>query len=378
MTERPAHAGRAAYVVLLGVSGVDAAAYSVIAPIVPALAEETGTGPAAMGVLVAVFGIGMAIGFALAGRAVQARHALLVLAGSLALMAVASAGFILGGSYAVYVVSRFVMGVGSGGLWIGVTFAVLERYPGEEYRRLTGILAAASVGGLAGPAFGAIGGIRGPFAAYFALVALAGVAVLLLGAPRERPPFLSDRAALRRPGFWFASSAILLVAVGLGTLEGPLPLHFAERLDQREIGALYVVTSLVLALSAAAAGRFPPRPTVAVATILMVVGVSLAGAAGSVPLWGLALLLCGLGFGLGEAAALGILLDVVGTERLVLAMVVFSQVWALGYLAGPAVGGAVAETLGFDAIGFVPLAGALLVLAAFLRSTRRQRAFARP
>jgi hypothetical protein len=49
-------------------------------------------------------------------------------------------------------------------------------------------------------------------------------------------------------------------------------------------------------------------------------------------------------------------------------MVVWSQVWAVGYLAGPAVAGGVAESLGFGAIGIVPLAAALIVLAAFAAS----------
>jgi hypothetical protein len=50
----------------------------------------------------------------------------------------------------------------------------------------------------------------------------------------------------------------------------------------------------------------------------------------------------------------------------VLAMVIWSQIWALGYLAGPAAGGGVAEALGFGAIGLVPAFAALLVGAGFL------------
>ena len=370
---------RAAYLALLTLAALDAAAYSVIAPVVPAIADATGVGPAPIGALVASFGIGMAIGFALAGRGVQERGASFVLAVSVAVVAGGSAGFVLGDGFPLYLASRVVMGVGSGGLWIGVTFAVLDRYPGQEYRRLTRVIAAYSVGSLAGPAVGAINGIRGPFAAYLGLVGVSGVgAVLLLGPPRERATFSSDRHALRRPGFWFASAAILLVALALGTLEGPLPLHFAERLDQREIGAMYVAISLAVAVSAAAAARFAARPTVAAATALMVVGLSLAGATHSIPLWGVAVFVAALGFGLGEAASLGVLLDVVGTERVVLAMVVYSQVWALGYLAGPAAGGAVAGALGFAAIGLVPLAGAFLVLAAFLLAGGWERAYARP
>ena len=370
--------GRTAYLALLALAALDAAAYSVIAPVVPAIADATRVGPGPIGVLVASFGIGMAVGFALAGRGVQERGASFVLAVSVACVAGGSAGFVFGGGFPLYLASRSLMGVGSGGLWIGVTFAVLERYAGEEYQRLTRVLAAYSVGSLAGPAFGAIDGIRGPFAAYLGLVAVVGlVAVLLLRAPRGRTSFSSDRSVLRRPGFWFASAAILLVALALGTLEGPLPLHFAERLEQREIGAMYFALSFAVAVSAAAAGRLPPGPTVGAATALMVAGLSLAGAADSVPVWAVAVLVSALGFGLGEAASLGVLLDVVGTERVVLAMVVFSQVWALGYLAGPAAGGAVAGLLGFAAIGLVPLAGAFLVLAAFLAGGW-QRAYARP
>ena len=368
--------GRAVYLVLLVFAGVDAAAYSVIAPVVPAIADATGAGPGAIGALVATFAVGMAVGFVVAGRSVQTRSAAWVLGASAALMAVGSAGFVVGDGFALYVAARLLMGVGSGGFWIGVVFAVLERYPGQEYRRVTGMLAASSIGSLAGPAFGVIGGIRGPFAAYLGLVVAAGLAVFLLGSPRERPSFTSDRRTLLHPAFWLASATVLLVALALGALEGPLPLHFAELLSQREIGALYVATSLVVALAAASAARLPPRPTVAVATALVVAGVALAGATASVPLWGVALLLAGVGFGLGEAAAIGILLGALGTERIVLALIVFSQVWALGYFAGPAAGGAVAEAFGFAAIGLVPLACAMLVAAAFFRTASGRRAYA--
>jgi len=92
--------------------------------------------------------------------------------------------------------------------------------------------------------------------------------------------------------------------------------------------------------------------------------------------WLAAVAVAGLGFGMGESGALGILLEAVGTERIVLAMVVWSQVWALGYLAGPAAGGGVAEALGFGAIGLVPLAASLFVLAGFLGAPGRARAVA--
>jgi len=76
----------------------------------------------------------------------------------------------------------------------------------------------------------------------------------------------------------------------------------------------------------------------------------------------------GIGLGAGEAGSIGILLETTGTDRIVLAMVVWSQLWAFGYLVGPAAAGGVAEALGFGAVGIVPLVAALVVAIAFFRA----------
>ena len=76
----------------------------------------------------------------------------------------------------------------------------------------------------------------------------------------------------------------------------------------------------------------------------------------------------GIGLGAGEAGSIGILLETTGTDRIVLAMVVWSQLWAFGYLVGPALAGGVAEALGFGAVGIVPFGAALVVAIAFFRA----------
>jgi hypothetical protein len=90
------------------------------------------------------------IGFVLGGRGFQRERIKGVLlvapthgAGTL--------GFFLGEGLALYFLSRFVMGIGSGGLWMGVTFATLELGPGQEYLCMSRIFAVYSVGGLVGP-----------------------------------------------------------------------------------------------------------------------------------------------------------------------------------------------------------------------------------
>jgi MFS family permease len=368
--------GRTAYAALLALGGLDAAGYSVIAPVVPAISEDSGVGPWVIGLLVSFFAIGQALGYPLAGRGVQRRNAAWVLGLALACMAVGDLGFVLGEGLWVYFPARLLQGVGAGGLWLGVVFGVLERFPGDEYRRLTGILGAYSIGAVAGPALGAIGGIRGPFLAHLALVCLAALVVWGLGAPKERPAFRSDRSVLRTPGFRLASVAIILVALSLGTLEGPLPLHFDDLLSQSRIGLLYLATSVMVGLSAMLAGRAAPRRALVLGVICLVSGIALAGVTDTVVWWLAASAIVGIGLGAGEAGSIGILLETVGTGRIVLALVVWSQLWAFGYLVGPAAAGGVADALGFGAVGLVPLGAGLVVAVAFLFAPRARPASA--
>jgi MFS family permease len=120
------------------------------------------------------------------------------------------------------------------------------------------------------------------------------------------------------------------------------------------------------------AGTSAPRSALAGGSILVVVGIAVAGAAGTIPLVVLALASAGIGIGAGQTGATGVLLQAVAPERIVTAMVLWSQLGIVGYLAGPLLGGMVAEAIGFHAIGAVPATVALVVLAAF-RSTAWHR-----
>jgi MFS family permease len=302
----------------------------------------------------------MIAGFALAGWLVRVVGPKRLLAGSLALVALGALGFVVGESLAAYFPARVLMGVGSGGIWIGVTFDTLERWPGQEYMCMSRVFAAYSVGGLIGPALGVAGGIDGPFLAYLVLLVLAMPLVLLVDEPSTRRVFVADRGPLRSHGFWLAAAAIMFASLALGVLEGVLPLHFAERLSQAQIGALYVGASLIVAISATASGGMRPRPLVLGAVGLAVAGITFAGIAVSVPLWLIALLLAAVGIGLGNTGSLGLLVEAVPVERIVTAVVVWSQIGIAGYLLGPLLGGLVAEGLGYAYIGLVPAAAALL------------------
>ena len=66
--------------------------------------------------------------------------------------------------------------------------------------------------------------------------------------------------------------------------------------------------------------------------------------------------------GIGSTGSLGLLVGSVSVERIVTAMVVWSQVGIAGYLIGPLAGGAVAASLGYAALGLVTTIFGLAIL----------------
>jgi MFS family permease len=358
--------------VLLTLGALDAAGYSIIAPIAPAIARSTGAGPGLIGVLVASFPLGIVGGFAIAAVGIKHDRTKQVLLVSLTMLGLGSLGFVFGEGLAVYFPARLIMGLGSGGVWMGIVFNTLERWQGQEYLCMSRIFAAYSVGGLVGPALGALGGIARPFAVYAGLVLLAAAMVVAVGEAHDPRSFEADRSALRLPAFWLASAGILFAVLGLGMVEGVLPLHFGSALSQTGIGSLYAAMSVVVAASAAVAARFRPRRVLAAALGLIIIGIAVAGAANQVPAWVAALTLAGGGIGLANTGSVGVLLEGVPTDRIVTAMVVWSQLGIVGYFIGPLAGGFVAQTAGYQAIGFVPLLGAVPVAILAIRMRVRR------
>jgi MFS family permease len=361
------------YPLLLALGALDAAGYSVIVPVAPAIADQTGAGPTVIGLLVASFAAGMVAGFALAGWAVTQRGSRPLLVISLGLVALGTLGFALGDSLAIYFLSRFLMGLGSGGIWIGVTFDTLARWPGQEYLCMSRIFAAYSAGGLIGPALGALGGIHAPFLAYLALLLLAIPLVLLVAEPASQRSFRADKRVLHTRGFRLASAAILFAVLALGVFEGVLPLHFADQLNQAEIAAFYVVAAIIVAASAMLTGNRRPRPLVVASVVLATAGMALSGAAAQVPLWMLALVVTAIGIGIGNTGSIGVLVQTVPVERIVTAMVIWSQIGIAGYLLGPLLGGITAERLGFAYLGLVPALAGTVVLALIVTSRGAMR-----
>jgi MFS family permease len=158
-----------------------------------------------------------------------------------------------------------------------------------------------------------------------------------------------------------------------GMLDGVLPLHFAGRLSQSQIGGAYAATALLIAVAAMVAARLRPVAAMACGGVAIIAGITLAGTTGSLPAWLLALAVIGLGCGATETGATGALLEAVPTERIVTAMVVWSQIGMVGYLLAPGVGAPLAQAFGFGSVAAVPLAAAAVLFAVGVFARRGSR-----
>jgi hypothetical protein len=98
------------------------------------------------------------------------------------------------------------------------------------------------------------------------------------------------------------------------------------------------------------------------AVVLGVAGIARAGVVANVPPWLLAVVLAGIGIELANAGSLGLLVEAVPVERIVTAMVVWSQVGVISYVLGPLAGGLVTDGPGYAFIGLVPAAAGLLLV----------------
>lgn len=366
MTRRPL-----ATAVLLFLAAVDAAGYSVIAPVLPEIADRTGAQPAAMGALAAVFPLTMLPGLAWSGRSIRHGHLRRVLLVSLALVLLGTLAFVLASGWWLLFAGRAVMGFGSGGVWMAVTLRTLEYHPGQGYQAMSRVYAAYSLGALVGPALGALPGIHLPFLSYALLLVVGVLATVRLPNPEQRMVYEHDRTWRGNIGFWYSAVAIMLGMLSIGLIDGVLPLHFSSLLSQWQIGLLYVATAVVTALAAVVAGYARAGLALLVGVSALCAGLALAGGTTLVAAWVVGLALLGAAAGSVQTGSTGELLHAVPSARIVSAMTAWSQLGILGYFLAPAVGGVVAQTMGYGALVLVPLALVVPLIVLAVVSRRR-------
>lgn len=183
---------------------------------------------------------------------------------------------------------------------------------------------------------------------------------------------------VRSPLFLMALT-IFIDFTGFGLVIPLLP-FWAERLGANSVGVGLVLTVYALAqflftpVLGSLSDRFGRRPIIIISLLIECVSFALTALAGTLPLLLLARFVGGLGASnIGTAQA--VVSDVTPPEGRARGMGMIGAAIGLGFVVGPALGGALAPlgpALPFWVAGCVALVNALLVLA-FLPETRKQR-----
>ena len=365
---------------------VDTMLYSALAPLLPHLAVELDLSKTRAGVLVAAYAAGALLG-GLPGGVASARlgprRAVLV---GLSAMGLASVGFAFARGFAGLFAARLLQGCGSAFTWSGALAWIVAAAPRERRGELLGAaLGAAVFGALFGPVIGVAAALSGRGVVF---AALAGLALVLAGStlgletmPAEHASGSALRQALGDRRFAGGLLLMALPSLLLGTVAVLAPLHLARAgWGAVSIGATWLCGAAFEAVQAPLVGRLSDRRgrvlPVRIALLAAVV-LTLGLAAGSRPLVYVPLLvLATTAYGALFTPAFALIAD--GAEASGLAQGVafglMNAAWAVGALAGPAVGGTVAAATG-DWIPFVFGAGlCALALPALRWSPRPTRA----
>lgn len=361
---------------------VDTMLYAALVPLLPRYADRFELSKGEAGLLVAAFAAGT-LAAAVPGGLVAARYGpkRAVLSG-LAIMSAASVGFALADSAAALGAARFVQGLGSALSWAGALAWLVTSAPRARRGELLGTaLGAAVFGALLGPVLGGVAGSVG------ATPTFSGVAVLgvLLGAVAWRTPAApvppsnslslgeTARGALRDRvllgGLWLVTLPAFLF--GMLAVLAPLQLG-SSGFGSLAIGAVFVSGAALEATLGPLLGRVSDRrgrrgPLQAALVASTVVSLGLAWAARPA-LVVVLVIAAAVSYGAFWAPAMALLAD--GAEQLGLPQGVafgfMNAAWAGGNVAGPALGGVLAEVAG-DVLPFGLAAGVCLATFAAVR-----------
>ena len=358
---------------------VDAMLFGTLSPLIPGYAAEFDLSKAGAGALAGAFGAGALLGGVPGGLAAARYGPKSAVVFGLALLAAACFLFAAAGSAEALGVARFVQGFSSTVTWAGALAWATVGSPRERRGEVIGsVFGIAVFGAIVGPMVGGTAdavGIRASFLGVGAVAAALAVWAVVTSRPQAEelargglgrafrdPPFLA--------GLWLNTLPALL----FGTLLLLIPLALDERgFSALAIGVVFLASGAIEAAVNPVVGRLADRRG-----LLLPIRVALA--AGAVVAAALAatrepalliVLVCAAAVAWGGFYTPAITLtshraEAVGLPQ-GLAFGVMNSAWALGNLAGPAAGGAVAGAWG-DAIPY--LVGGALCLLTLLAAQR--------
>ncbi len=356
---------------------LDAMLFGAIIPLLPDFADTYDLTKLEAGALLGAYGAGALVGGIpgglLVGRIGPKRGLLL----GLAVLALASLAFALAGGPIALGIARFVQGVSSATTWAAALAWVAMSAPRERRGQALGtVFGLAVLGFVTGPMFGGLAdvvGIRWSFVGVaFVAAALATALLPLAAAPLEHrrpgaiPRALRDRVFVG--GLWLNT----LPALFFGVLDVLVPLELDDAgYGALAIAAVFVTAGLVEVAVNPIVGRVSDRrgrllPVRVSLAASIVVACAIAFAAEPLVLAAL-VVAASVSFGGFYTPGMALVADRADRAGLPqgIGFGVTNSAWAVGALAGPAVGGALAQAFG-DPVPYLLCAAlcALTLLAA--------------
>jgi MFS family permease len=371
--------------VVCAIVAADTAFFTALTPLLPHFAEHYDLSKGAAGVFVSTYAIGSLLGAVPGGLVATRFGPKAAVASGLTLMTAASLGFALGGDVWTLSAARLLQGVGSTFSWAGGLAWITSSAPGERRGELLGTAMGAAVfGSLLGPILGGIAGVAGVRAAFLGM-SVVGLALLVLtastrAAARQEQRLgdsvrvLRDREVLA--GLWL----ILLPALLFGALVVLVPLRLHRHgWGAVAIGAVFLATAGLETLINPLLGRYADRrglmqPIRAALIGSVAVSVAFALSGNAAVIAGL-VLIAGIVYGAFYTPGLALIshgAEAVGVAQ-GLAFGLMNACWSVGAIAGPAIGGALAEAAG-DAATYLVLAAVCAATYVALRVQGRAAA----
>jgi MFS family permease len=366
---------------------VDAMLFTALTPLVPGYAEEFDLSKTGAGLLVGAFGAGAIVGGIPGGIAASRWGPKRAVVFSLLLLALASFAFASADTALALGAARFLQGVSSTATWAGALGWIAVAAPQGRRGEVIGTtFGAAVLGSVLGPVFGGLAdvvGVRVSFA-FVGVLALGfgAIAESYASSPREPLSSAGLALALRDPRFLGGLWLNTLPALLFGTMVVLAPLA----LDDAGWGVLAIAGAwLVAGIVEAAINPFLGRATDRVGRLLPIrlalgasIGVACLLAVAATPLLvAAAVTLAAIGYGSLYTPSMALVshrAEVAGLAQ-GMAFGIMNSAWALGQLAGPTLGGALADSVG-DPVPY--LLGAVLCALTLVATWPIATAAARP
>jgi len=346
---------------VLGACGLaiftDVVGTGIVIPAIPTFAAMFDASEADMGFAFAMFALAFLVSVLPLGALVDRTGRIdLIVGAGMVLVALAAVSFALASSIWVLSLGQAFHGAGSAATWVAAQPLAARLASGGKRRglMLSAITIAMGLGLVAGPLVGAIGGLRTPFVLYLGLACVAAVTsvVVLRGqGGGERSGGMQYRTVLRNPRVAAACLAILVLYLGIGALEVLFPLFMdANGVEKSGIGVLFFWFAVFLVGSQPFAGRWmdrigPVTPTVAslvVVAAMLPLSVIGAGFAAWIPVF----MVLGVATGIPISATMLLVATSTRAGERGAAYALWNFSFSIGYLIGPALGGALAVWAG--------------------------------